>query len=605
MILVHREGGGPVVTGGELQEDGVVPTEGDIAVEADQAALALAVGDRGLGGTVAQVPETGVHGEAVGLAGQAGAEALVDVETGDGADVQPAVRKGVLVGSESVVVGLIAAIVVCIHITVSVQRGRSITLVVIDQGVVESDLRLTVLLVVVAVVEAVAIGQGQVLERLDVGLQLTEDLLLVRLVVTVLDGPVRTGDTVRSHVGFRRVECGREALQVHQGDVTRQLIEAVDEGSTLELADRVGLGSREVDLGGDLHPAGRSEGVAHRNRVAGVRVLVARDDTVIVRVGEGKIIGKFLVLGGTVQGNVVLLAPSELEEILDVVLDSGVLVVELVTVPDRAVRLHGTVKLRTPGTVLDEGLGTVPTLSVGVLEHREGSDLAGFDTTAVGEGEVLVRSAGALLGRDDDHTVRSTRTVQSGSGGALQDGHALDVLAGKAAHAADDDVIDDVERLVGGVDGAETADDDAHACTRVRVGGRNLHTSNLTGKCVGNVGGVLTDDLIVLDGRRGVADGLLRTGDTHGRDDDFVEKHRVFIHHDIHLRASDFLLLGNHAVVIERKRLTSFCTDAVNAVSPGDNTGCRTVNDDRHTGERLAAPVCYHTGHALSLRRSE
>ena len=237
MVVVDRERGGPVVSGRQFEEEGVIPTEGDVAVQTDQAALALAVGNRGLAGAVGEVPESGIDGEAVRLAGETGAETLVDVHTRDSLDVQPVVDEFLVEGSQEIVVGFVATVVVCIYVTVRIQRRRSVALVVIDQSVVQGDLRFAVLPVIIAIVEAVAISESQEVERHDIRLQLAEDLLRVCLVIAVFDGPVRTGDAVRRHVGFRRIEGGRKVLQVHQGDVAREFVESVNQGSTLEHAD--------------------------------------------------------------------------------------------------------------------------------------------------------------------------------------------------------------------------------------------------------------------------------------------------------------------------------------------------------------------------------
>ena len=90
-----------------------------------------------------------------------------------------------------------------------------------------------------------------------------------------------------------------------------------------------------------------------------------------------------LILGGTVKGDGVLLVEADFEEILDVGGLCAVFVNELLAVPDRTVNLSGTIKLRTPGTVLNECLGTVPALTEVVLEDGKEGNLTEFDATAV------------------------------------------------------------------------------------------------------------------------------------------------------------------------------------------------------------------------------
>ena len=275
---------------------------------------------------------------------------------------------------------------------------------------------------------------------------------------------------------------------------------------------------------------------------------------------------------------------------------------QLLAVPDRAVHLLGTIQTRTPGTVLDEGLGTVPTLAVLVLEDREEGNLTGLDATAVFDGEVAVGATLTLAGGDDDDAVSGTGTVEGRSGSALQDGQALDVLVGKGVHAAHNDTIHHIERLVVTVDGAVTTDNHIHGSTRVGRRRRNLQTGNLTREGGGHVGRMLTGEFLVLHGRRRIAEGLFRTCDAHRRHDDFVQHHRIFLHRDVHLASGDRGLDGLHAEEVEGQGLSGSCRDGEHTVGTRDNAQRRAIHDHGDTGYRLTFCIGDSTGYRLSLR---
>ena len=117
-----------------------------------------------------------------------------------------------------------------------------------------------------------------------------------------------------------------------------------------------------------------------------------------------------------------------IEEILDIVLNSTVLVLQLLIVPDWTIYLCATVHLRTPRSVLDEGLLTVPTLTELVLQLRQCSNATPLNTTIVADLEVAVAMLLTSLGGDDDHTVGCAATIQGCSGSTLQHGHVLDIV---------------------------------------------------------------------------------------------------------------------------------------------------------------------------------
>ncbi len=81
----------------------------------------------------------------------------------------------------------------------------------------------------------------------------------------------------------------------------------------------------------------------------------------------------------------------------------------------------------------------------------------------------------ALLGGDEDDTVRTTRTVDGAGGGVLQDVDALDIRGVEGVDAAAGHAVDHIQRGIG-TDGTHTADVDVVA--RARLSGRthDAHT---------------------------------------------------------------------------------------------------------------------------------
>ncbi len=143
-------------------------------------------------------------------------------------------------------VQLILAQILAVDVTSLVHVRGSITVVLVDKRIVEVDLRLTDLIVIVGIVETETISQRQLLDRFDVGLNLTEELLRIVVVVVVGDRPVGVGDTVRRVPSLRRIEGAAQVLTVYEADVARELQHTVDHRRTLERTHRVGLALGEV-----------------------------------------------------------------------------------------------------------------------------------------------------------------------------------------------------------------------------------------------------------------------------------------------------------------------------------------------------------------------
>ena len=226
-----------------------------------------------------------------------------------------------------------------VDITVLIHVRRGITVVIGHEGSVHGNLRGTEFAVEIRIVETVAIGQREVLERLQVGLDLSVDLLAVEVVVVVGDSPVRVGDAVRREVSRRVVERIGDILVVHDGDVTGHLIDTVDHGSALELADHIGLAGRKVDRRGDLEPLGSFIGSTGGDGISLVGIGIGRNDTVIIRIRVGQVVSQLAVVRLSAHGDAVVVGNAQIEEILDVGRHGRILMDELGIVPDRAIHL--------------------------------------------------------------------------------------------------------------------------------------------------------------------------------------------------------------------------------------------------------------------------
>ena len=99
------------------------------------------------------------------------------------------------------------------------------------------------------------------------------------------------------------------------------------------------------------------------------------------------------------------------------------------------------------------------------------------------------RTLSTLDGGDDDHTVGTTGTVDSGGRGILQDIHRLDVGGvdiRKSAHEGD--TVEHDQRVVRGSQRALTTDTDLHLGTWLRRCLCHQHTSNTTLQGLSGVG---------------------------------------------------------------------------------------------------------------------
>ena len=139
---------------------------------------------------------------------------------------------------------------------------------------------------------------------------------------------------------------------------------------------------------------------------------------------------------------------------------------------------------------------------------------------------------GTLLRGDDDNAVGSTGTVDGGRRGILEDGEGLDVFrvdgGQRVAHAGDavignGQAVDDVQRVVGGIQGCAATDTDRSAGARHTGTRSDDDTRALAAEEVGRGRDDTLVDFVGLDGRDGTGEVTLLDG-TITDDDDFVEE---------------------------------------------------------------------------------
>ena len=146
-----------------------------------------------------------------------------------------------------------------------------------------------------------------------------------------------------------------------------------------------------------------------------------------------------------------------------------------------------------------------PLICVQGFVSRDG---AGSDTPVALEADTG-SAFGAMLGRDDHHTVCTTRTVERAGRCVLDDGHRLDVVGVQGVDAAIvRHAVHHVERVGGSVQGAETTNTDSCAGTRLAGTGRRLDTGGHTVEGLGHIGDGPFLDLLGLDGLGGTRKGL-------------------------------------------------------------------------------------------------
>ena len=135
-------------------------------------------------------------------------------------------------------------------------------------------------------------------------------------------------------------------------------------------------------------------------------------------------------------------------------------------IPDRTIHLYASVKGRSPRTILDEGLTSVPTLSPFVLHLRYKTHLTCLDGSAVSHRIILTATLLTTLCSNDDHAVCCAATIESSSCCAFEHCKCGNIVRRNVAYTSGSDsmtlciecrvgdrhTINHVERLVRTVD---------------------------------------------------------------------------------------------------------------------------------------------------------
>ena len=627
------DGGAPVVTGGSVQVEHVLESEGDVAVHGVGTDPAVVHGGHGVSHLVADGIDTGDHQrigsdlliEILGVA-VVGAEDGGDVEIADGL-----VRRGDEVG---------------IQLGVGDVRGIEGTLRVIEfeVGLLEHA--------GVVVVETETAFDLEPVERVEIQGRLAEHTVALVAVRVHVDVEVRVDVVAGVPVVHREVAGGILLVPVLLHGLHVDLTAAPGHQGVQRVVAAVALVHQVVALGTGVvacEVEGEEAVQGHlRVELGAVAALVRiRNGTGLVTVGQGNT-GRGLLAPG-LQGDHVVLRDTGLEETLDVVRMGYPR--SLLAVAVELDELEAGVESGTPGfvvTVLDTapvavdigeavllgiiliGQGaaailiplivqfvTVITLTVAVLQLGDVRHAVEGDGTVVGN----LHAGGLLtgLGGDEDNAVTGTHTVE-GRGTTLEDGDGLDVLrvdivqTGTEVHAAvgvvtgtlgivgHRNTVHDDQRLLVGGEGGVTTDGDAGGCTDGTAEGVDLHAGDLTREGAGDARGARRHEFFRLHFLDRVAEGFLLTGDTHGGHDDFVQGVEIVFEDD-----GDAVLcinlLGLHAQAGDDEGLgVSGNVQGERTIRASDGTQGRAIHDDTGTGDRRAV-FCRDdlTGHPARL----
>ena len=506
---------------------GTVPTEG----VGRQVAVVIVVGLTGEEGRHRGGAETGAHGRVAG--GERNVVDIIRRKTGvAGAEVVPAGLPGFLahhgrqaVLAEGIGIGQVvlegpvgAGVALGAHGVVAALPAAEVHHRLIGRGLGVGD------------VETDLAAPGEMLEGRDVRIDVAGEFLALEEVLVQHGQGHRVGGGIT--LTDRR---GIVAIQVIDRDV-RQRAQGVEDDTFLTIGELdIVVGDGVSGVHAQLEPV-----LELRIHVGaeGETVEVGTDDgTLLVHVGTGNVV--LHLLGAALGADLVLVLQGGAEHLVlpvgTLAEDGGIGIV--------AVVVHKTL---TGEVVVVFGELTE-------VHHVDAAVLAGDREHAV-IGELRIAGL-AVLGGDEDDTVRALGAVNRRSGRVLEDFHGHDiggidgrqrgdggnlavseaaeteVTAGIAA-ALDDHAVDDVQRFRVGVDGRLTADADGRGGTR-RTGG--LHR--------GNTGGAALQGLVQVgdDGPLEVffLHGYGRAGEVaplHGtvtHDDDFVEEFGVFFQEDI------------------------------------------------------------------------
>ena len=528
-----REGGGPVVTGGHIQEEEVLPTQVGESVDGVDLLLVDIIVGITVKLTGTDIIGTGER-NVLGNGAERFALVVHDVATHAGTEVK--VSPLVVVGEEAFQVVFHSGALLHAELRPVEAGGVIQTLALVrDTGPGETFLHL----------------EAQVLAEVDGDGAHTEELVLNVTVVEVVLDEVRVlavrANLVPVDLGFSTGSGGGSGLiepmlgEVGNTDAAGHGEEAVGRA--------VGATGLTVGTGG-VHVVGfQIQFEPVRDLVAGNEVNAGTLDVGGAHHGVGVVVAdgetERVVLVASGDGHVVALAAAGAIELRPRI--GSTLIRNLGGAVPPVGHHGGGAHGRTPGAGSLSIELTQGTLAVDVLHAGEVGDRRPGELAAVADAKLLVALA-ALLGGDEDDTVTGAGTVQSGSGGAFQHGNALDVLGVDVERTAL--VVlgaPQTGRILTGSTAVVIRDTIHHVQRGVVVGEGGVTTQNHTGGTTGTGGGIVdgqtghlahqgvgegnattTGEFFRFHVLNGITQGFLLTGDTEGGNNNLVQEFAVF-----------------------------------------------------------------------------
>ena len=499
-------------------------------------------------------------------------------------------------------------------VMVLVCQERAVAQVVPEEGrgreVGVRGIEAVVLIIEIAVahdgVEAVVVPLGIVARgQFEVLLDAVVRVLAGRAVVALAHDRVVSGRSPVLAVGRglapREHQVGLPALDRLHGDVAHQLREAdagIAEGLVLQLNGVVVLQLVEVLV------------VAAVGVIDGFR-WVADDGLTIGVVGVG--IRVFLTGHEGIDIKLQNVVPHKLGvvelhlEVLVVGIADDTLLLGVAHVG----RVGGVLRAATDVqvvVVLEAGLardGVEPVCVVAeiVLGGLAVDDVMGVHEVGflgpLGEGDIAIIGdrgrcvAFTGLGGDDDHTVGTARTVDSGCRGILQHVDRGDVLRSHSGQVALDAIHQD-ERCKAAHEGRDTTQTDAGGGSRTTAGVDHRQTGNLTFHQFGSVADLTGVEVLGLHGGYGRGDITLALGAVTD-DDHLVQEGIVFL--ECHVAAGLDLLRGKADVADDEGYIAVSNSERVVTVEVGNRCVLGALLSHRGADDRLALGVLDNTLH--------
>ena len=239
-----------------------------------------------------------------------------------------------------------------------------------------------------------------------------------------------------------------------------------------------------------------------------------------------------------------------------------------------------------------------PFLSVHQL-HRELGQIRDTIGTADRDGRLL---AGAFLGRDVNHAVGGTRTVDGGRRSVLHHRHILDIVRveGREDSHVHRRTVEDEQRGVGGIDRVDAAQTHRYRGARLTGTGIDLEAGHLALKGVTGTGGRDLGEGIGFDQRRGTDHGADLLGGTITHHDGLLQEFGVVAHDDVdHAPPGDFHSLGRHSDIGEREFVVGTRGNRVAAVRVRRRVLSRYIVVHRHPDQGFIPGVRDRTGNRV------